>query len=100
MSSTKPGDGHEKVQMVMDRLLLRLPLFGDLINKSIHRPVDADACPPCLPLACLLLKALDSVAGASGNAVYAEATQRIQRDVSTGSALTTSMLATGACSRT
>jgi type IV pilus assembly protein PilC len=42
-----------------------------------------------------LVEALDSVGGASGNAVYVEATQQIQRDVSTGSALTTAMQATG-----
>ena len=42
-----------------------------------------------------LVEALDSVGGASGNAVYAQATEQIQRDVSTGSSLTTSMTATG-----
>ena len=42
-----------------------------------------------------LVEALDSVGGASGNAVFAEATEKIQKDVSTGSALTTSMQATG-----
>jgi type IV pilus assembly protein PilC len=84
-----------KVQMVMDRLLLRLPLFGDLINKSViarwTRTLST-----MFAAGVPLVEALDSVAGASGNAVYAEATQRIQRDVSTGSALTTSMMATGA----
>jgi type IV pilus assembly protein PilC len=35
------------------------------------------------------------VGGASGNAVFAEATEKIQREVSTGSALTTSMQGTG-----
>ena len=42
-----------------------------------------------------LVEALDSVGGASGNAVFQEATEQIQRDVSTGSALTTSMQTTG-----
>ena len=37
----------------------------------------------------------DSWGGASGNAVFAEATEQIQKDVSTGSALTTSMTQTG-----
>ena len=42
-----------------------------------------------------LVEALDSVGGASGNAVFVEATEQIQKDVSTGSALTTSMQTTG-----
>ena len=81
------------MQMVMDRLALRLPLFGDLINKSViarwTRTLST-----MFAAGVPLVEALDSVAGASGNAVYAEATQRIQRDVSTGSALTTAMLST------
>jgi type IV pilus assembly protein PilC len=42
-----------------------------------------------------LVEALDSVGGASGNAVYRLATSQIQKDVSTGSALTTAMTTTG-----
>jgi type IV pilus assembly protein PilC len=42
-----------------------------------------------------LVDALDSVAGAAGNALYADATEKIQRDVATGSPLTTSMQSTG-----
>ena len=84
----------EKMQMVMDRLLLRLPVFGDLINKSViarwTRTLST-----MFAAGVPLVEALDSVGGASGNAVYAEATAKIQRDVSTGSALTTSMLGTG-----
>ncbi len=83
-----------KMQMVMDRLLLRLPIFGALINKSViarwTRTLST-----MFAAGVPLVEALDSVGGASGNAVYAEATQKIQRDVSTGSALTTSMQSTG-----
>jgi type IV pilus assembly protein PilC len=46
---------------------------------------------PCLPLVCPLVEALDSVAGASGNAVYHDATKKIQAEVSTGTSLTVSM---------
>jgi type IV pilus assembly protein PilC len=42
-----------------------------------------------------LVEALDSVGGAAGNAVFAEATESIQRDVSTGSGLSNSMQSTG-----
>jgi type IV pilus assembly protein PilC len=83
-----------KMQMVMDCLVLRIPLFGPLINKSViarwTRTLST-----MFAAGVPLVEALDSVAGASGNAVYAEATHRIQRDVSTGSALTTSMQSTG-----
>ena len=84
----------EKMQMFMDRLLLRVPIFGDLINKSViarwTRTLST-----MFAAGVPLVEALDSVGGASGNAVYALATEQIQRDVSTGSALTTSMTSTG-----
>jgi type IV pilus assembly protein PilC len=84
----------EKMQMAMDRLLLRIPVFGSLINKSVlarwTRTLST-----MFAAGVPLVEALDSVGGASGNAVYVEATQHIQRDVSTGSALTTAMQATG-----
>jgi type IV pilus assembly protein PilC len=83
-----------KMQMVMDRLLLNIPVFGALINKSViarwTRTLST-----MFAAGVPLVEALDSVGGASGNAVYAEATTKIQRDVSTGSALTTSMQSTG-----
>jgi len=82
-----------KFQMVVDRLLLRLPIFGDLINKSViarwTRTLST-----MFAAGVPLVEALDSVGGTAGNAVFAEATQKIQRDVSTGSALTTSMMST------
>ena len=84
----------EKMQMAMDRLLLKVPVFGDLINKSViarwTRTLST-----MFAAGVPLVEALDSVGGASGNAVYAQATEQIQRDVSTGAALTTSMAATG-----
>ena len=83
-----------KMQMVMDRLLLRIPIFGTLINKSViarwTRTLST-----MFAAGVPLVEALDSVGGAAGNAVYAEATLKIQRDVSTGSALTTAMQTTG-----
>ncbi len=84
----------EKMQMFMDRLMLKIPVFGDLINKSViarwTRTLST-----MFAAGVPLVEALDSVGGASGNAVYARATEQIQKDVSTGSALTTSMTATG-----
>jgi type IV pilus assembly protein PilC len=83
-----------KMQKFMDRLLLRIPVFGDLVNKSsIARWTRTLS--TMFAAGVPLVEALDSVGGASGNAVFAEATEKIQKDVSTGSALTTSMHATG-----
>ncbi|MBW8846091.1 MAG: type II secretion system F family protein [Burkholderiales bacterium] len=84
----------EKMQKRMDRILLKIPVFGDLLYKSAvarwTRTLST-----MFAAGVPLVEALDSVGGASGNAVFAEATEQIQRDVSTGSALTTSMQTTG-----
>ena len=84
----------EKMQIAMDRLLLKLPVFGDLINKSViarwTRTLST-----MFAAGVPLVEALDSVGGASGNAVYQVATEQIQREVSTGTALTMAMQNTG-----
>jgi type IV pilus assembly protein PilC len=84
----------EKMQATMDRLLLRVPVFGNLVNKSAvarwTRTLST-----MFAAGVPLVEALDSVGGASGNAVFREATEQIQKDVSTGAALTTSMQTTG-----
>jgi len=84
----------EPMQKRMDRLLLKMPIFGDLLFKSAvarwTRTLST-----MFAAGVPLVEALDSVGGASGNAVFAEATEQIQKDVSTGSALTTSMQTTG-----
>ena len=83
-----------KMQKFMDRLLLRVPVFGDLVNKSsVARWTRTLS--TMFAAGVPLVEALDSVGGASGNAVFMEATEQIQKDVSTGSALTTSMQTTG-----
>jgi type IV pilus assembly protein PilC len=78
------------VQIFMDRLMLRIPVFGDLVKKSsIARWTRtlSTMFAACVPL----VEALDSVGGASGNYVYAVATKQIQNDVSTGTSLTVAM---------
>ena len=83
-----------KMQKTMDRLLLRVPVFGELVRKSsVARWTRTLS--TMFAAGVPLVEALDSVGGASGNAVYQEATEQIQKDVSTGSALTTSMQTTG-----
>ncbi|HSV68733.1 MAG TPA: type II secretion system F family protein [Methylibium sp.] len=84
----------EKMQKTMDRLLLKVPVFGDLMYKSsVARWTRTLS--TMFAAGVPLVEALDSVGGASGNAVFAEATEQIQKDVSTGVALTTAMQSTG-----
>ena len=80
------------VQIFMDRLMLRLPVFGGLVRKStIARWTRTLS--TMFAAGVPLVEALDSVGGASGNYVYATATKQIQSEVSTGTALTASMQA-------
>jgi type IV pilus assembly protein PilC len=79
-----------KMQQAMDRLLLRLPVFGPVIRKAtIARWTRTLA--TMFAAGVPLVEALDSVGGASGNAVYLEATKKIQTEVSTGTSLTVAM---------
>jgi type IV pilus assembly protein PilC len=80
----------EKVQMFMDRLMLKLPLFGQLVYKSVIARWTRTLA-TMFAAGVPLVEALDSVGGASGNSVYAMATQRIQQEVSTGTSLTAAM---------
>lgn len=77
----------EKVQIVMDRLLLRLPIFGDIIRKATMARW-ARTLSTMFAAGVPLVEALDSVGGASGNYVYLTATKQIQAEVSTGTSLT------------
>ncbi len=79
-----------KMQAAMDRLTLRLPIFGDIIRKAtIARWTRTLS--TMFAAGVPLVEALDSVAGASGNWVYMVATKKIQAEVSTGTSLTVSM---------
>ncbi len=81
---------NEKVQMFMDRLLLKLPIFGTLVEKSVIARWTRTLA-TMFAAGVPLVEALDSVGGASGNFVYQQATEKIQREVSTGTSLTTAM---------
>jgi type IV pilus assembly protein PilC len=79
-----------RVQAFMDRLMRKLPIFGDLVEKScIARWTRTLS--TMFAAGVPLVEALDSVGGAAGNIVYAEATLKIQQEVSTGTALTAAM---------
>ncbi len=80
----------ERMQMFMDRVMLKLPIFGALVDKScIARWTRTLA--TMFAAGVPLVEALDSVGGASGNSVYQQATLKIQHEVSTGTALTVAM---------
>ena len=78
------------MQARMDRLLLKLPVFGDVILKATvarwTRTLST-----MFAAGVPLVESLDSVGGASGNHVYMEATKKIQNEVSTGTSLTVAM---------
>jgi type IV pilus assembly protein PilC len=81
---------NEKMQAFMDRLMLKMPIFGVLVDKScIARWTRTLS--TMFAAGVPLVEALDSVGGAAGNIVYQSATQKIQQEVSTGTALTAAM---------
>ena len=78
------------MQRVMDRILLKMPIFGEVIRKAtIARWTRTLS--TMFAAGVPLVEALDSVAGAAGNYVYFEATKKIQLEVTTGNALANSM---------
>jgi type IV pilus assembly protein PilC len=82
------------VQIFMDRMLLRLPLFGELVRKSsVARWTRTLS--TMFAAGVPLVEALDSVGGAAGNYVYAQATKQIKQEVAQGTALTVAMQNTG-----
>ena len=78
------------MQRAMDRLLLKAPIFGAVIRKAtIARWTRTLA--TMFAAGVPLVESLDSVGGAAGNAVYLDATKKIQAEVSTGTSLTVAM---------
>ena len=83
----------DAVRYTFDRLLLKFPVIGDILEKAtIARWARTLA--TMFAAGVPLVESLDAVAGASGNMIYANATKRIQTDVSTGTSLTNAMMTT------
>lgn len=80
----------ERLQHAVDRLSLRLPIFGNLIYKAVVARWTRTLA-TMFAAGVPLVEALDSVGGASGNSVYVTATEKIQQEVSTGTSLTNAM---------
>ncbi len=80
----------QKMQAFMDRLMLKLPVLGPVIEKATIARW-ARTLSTMFAAGVPLVEALDSVAGAAGNYVYYEATKQIQSEISTGTSLTVAM---------
>ena len=79
-----------KMQEVMDRALLKLPIFGVILEKAaIARWTRTLA--TMFAAGVPLVEALNSVAGAAGNIVFYHATMKIKAEVTTGTSLTIAM---------
>jgi type IV pilus assembly protein PilC len=83
-----------KVQAVIDRSVLKLPVLGEMLQKaSIARWSRTLA--TTFAAGVPLVEALDSVGPAAGNYVYKEATKSVQSEVNVGTSLAQAMQNTG-----
>ncbi|AWL00568.1 type II secretion system F family protein [Stutzerimonas stutzeri] len=90
-------EGHkrsEKFRNWFDRLLLKVPVVGDILYKSSVARF-ARTLSTTFAAGVPLVDALDSVAGATGNVVFRGATMKVKNDVSSGMQLNFSMRTTG-----
>ncbi|MDO6823283.1 type II secretion system F family protein [Marinobacter sp. 1_MG-2023] len=74
----------------VDKYVLKLPIVGEILDKSAVAKFGR-VLSTTFAAGVPLVDALDSVAGATGNAVYRDAIQRIKTDVSSGTQLQASM---------
>jgi type IV pilus assembly protein PilC len=80
-------------RMAADRLILKIPVIGPVLEKAaIARWTRTLS--TMFAAGVPLVESLDAVGGAAGNYVFANATKRIQTDVSTGTSLTNAMAST------
>ncbi|WP_370600744.1 type II secretion system F family protein [Pseudomonas nitroreducens] len=84
----------EKFRDAVDRLILKLPIVGDILYKSAVARY-ARTLSTTFAAGVPLVEALDSVSGATGNVVFRNAVNKIKQDVSSGTQLNFSMRTTG-----
>jgi type IV pilus assembly protein PilC len=77
----------------MDRLMLKMPIFGDLTRKAAVARF-ARVLSTTFAAGVPLVEALESVSGAVGNAVYRDAVLSVRSDVATGQQMHFAMRAT------
>ena len=83
---SKAKEKSKKFRVALDRLSLKLPITGDIVYNSIVARF-ARTLSTTFSAGVPLIDALDSVAGATGNAIYEDAVYRIRDEVSTGTQL-------------
>jgi type IV pilus assembly protein PilC len=75
---------------LIDRVVLKIPVLGNILHKAALARF-ARTLATMFAAGVPLVEALESVAGATGNIVYAEAVNRMREQVATGQALQLSM---------
>jgi type IV pilus assembly protein PilC len=83
-----------KVQAIIDRLALKLPVLGEMLQKAAIARWSRTLA-TTFAAGVPLVEALDSVGPSAGNAVYKEATKQVQAEVNIGTSLAQSMQNTG-----
>jgi type IV pilus assembly protein PilC len=84
----------EKMQHMVDRLVLRAPVVGEIVKKATIARY-ARTLGTMFAAGVPLVESLDSVAGAAGNRVYYDGVNAIKNEVSTGTHLRVAMEHTG-----
>lgn len=79
-----------KFRRSLDKLALKLPITADLVSKSSVARF-ARTLSTMFAAGVPLVEAMDSVAGASGNALYKEAILQVRNDISSGGQLQASL---------
>jgi type IV pilus assembly protein PilC len=80
----------QKFSDIVDKYVLKLPVIGEILDKSAVAKFGR-VLSTTFAAGVPLVDALDSVAGATGNAVYRDAIMRIKNDVSSGTQLQVTM---------
>ncbi len=83
-----------KMREAVDRMSLKIPVIGEILDKSAVARF-ARTLSTTFAAGVPLVDALESVAGATGNIVYANATRRVRDDVASGQQLNFAMRNTG-----
>lgn len=83
----------EKLQFAMDRLLIRLPIFGVILKKSALARFSRTLA-IIFSAGVPLVDGMDTVGAATGNRVYQKAVNDVKNDISTGRSLESAMLST------
>ena len=82
----------QKVRDGQDRFMLKMPILGDILDKSCVARF-ARTLSTTFAAGVPLVDALESVSGAAGNVIYSDAIRNVKEDVSSGIQLNVSMKA-------